>query len=412
MDVSRVRDAFPVFARGEAPVFFDNPAGTQIAGRAIDRMVAAMIEANANLGGRFATSIAAGELVDEAHAAMADFLGAASPKEIVFGQNMTTLTFAMSRAIGRTLQCGDAIVLTRMDHDANVAPWLMLAEDLGLEVKWIDFDPGSFEFDLSRLGEVITPGVKLVATGYASNLTGTIHDVAAIARAAKAVGALTYVDAVQFAPHGAIDVRALGCDFLVCSAYKFYGPHQGVLWGRLDLLEALDAYKVRPAPKAPPGKFESGTSSREALAGVLGAVEYFAWLGDTFGGTRTDQTRTARVSAGIVAADRHERTITARLIDGLEAFPKIRILGLTAKQSLARRVPTVSFVAEGHHPGAIAEAMAAEAISLWSGHNYAIEPVARLGLTDKGGVVRVGLGHYNDAEDVDRFLRALDAVLG
>lgn len=412
MDVSRVRDAFPVFARGEAPVFFDNPAGTQIAGRSIDRMVAAMIEANANLGGRFATSIAAGELVDEAHAAMADFLGAASPKEIVFGQNMTTLTFAMSRAIGRTLQRGDAIVLTRMDHDANVAPWLMLAEDLGLDVRWIDFDPGSFEFDLSRLGEVITPGVKLVATGYASNLTGTIHDVAAIARAARAVGALTYVDAVQFAPHGAIDVQALGCDFLVCSAYKFYGPHQGVLWGRLDLLEALDAYKVRPAPKAPPGKFESGTTSREALAGVLGAVEYFGWLGETFGEKRTTQTRRTLVSAGIAAAERHERAITVRLIEGLDAMPRVRILGLTAKQALARRVPTVSFVVEGVEPVAIAEAMAARNISLWSGHNYAVEPVARLGLTDKGGVVRVGLGHYNDAEDVDRFLRTLDAFLG
>ena len=301
MDASQARARFPVFARGDAPVFLDNPAGTQIAGRAIERMVAAMVERNANLGGRFRTSIEAAALVGEAHAAMASFLGAAGPDEIVFGQNMTTLTFAMSRAIGRTLKAGDAIVLTRMDHDANVAPWLMLAADLGLDVRWIDFDPDGFEFDLSRLGEVITPGVKLVAAGYASNLTGTIHDVAAIARAARAVGALTYIDAVQFAPHGLIDVQALGCDLLVCSAYKFYGPHQGILWGRRDLLQSLDAYKVRPAPSAPPGKFESGTTSREALAGVLGAVEYFAGLGDA---PRPDHRPDRQPVAGAPRADR------------------------------------------------------------------------------------------------------------
>ncbi len=403
-DIEAVRAGFPALARPDAPIFLDNPAGTQIAGRAIDRMVNAMVETNANLGGAFATSIAAGALVDEAHAAMTDFLGAGSRQEIVFGQNMTTLTFAVSRAIGRTLKAGDAIVLTRMDHDANVAPWLMLAEDLGLEVRWIDFDPESFEFDLSRLGEVLTPGVKLVATGYASNVTGTIHDVAAIARAAKAVGALTFVDAVQFAPHGLIDVQAIGCDLLVCSAYKFYGPHQGILWGRHDLLEALDAYKVRPAPSAPPGKFESGTTSREALAGVLGAVEHFESLG-------VGATRRERIASGIAAAEAYERALTERLIDGLEALPGVRIIGLTARQAMARRVPTVSFVADGRAPAGIAKAMAEANISLWSGHNYGIEPIARLGLADKGGVVRIGLGHYNTAAEVDRLIEVLGAEL-
>jgi cysteine desulfurase family protein (TIGR01976 family) len=311
----------------------------------------------------------------------------------------------MSRAIGRTLKAGDAIVLTRMDHDANVAPWLMLADDLGLDVRWIDFSPESFEFDLSRLGDVITPGVKLVATGYASNVTGTIHDVAAIARAAKAVGALTYVDAVQFAPHGLIDVSALGCDVLVCSAYKFYGPHMGVLWGRRALLESLTAYKVRPADTAPPGKFETGTGSREGMAGVLGAIDYFASLGGESG------TRRQRIAAGIAAADAHERALTWQLIDGLESMPGVTIMGLTNRQAAARRVPTVSFIAEGRGTRAIAEAMAAKGISLWSGHNYGIEPVTRLGLIDKGGVVRVGLAHYNTTEEIDRFLGELTATL-
>lgn len=410
MDVTQVRSAFPALERAGAPVYFDNPAGTQIARSAVERMVAAMVDSNANLGGLFDTSIRAGALVDAAHAAAADFLGAASADEIVFGQNMTTLTFAMSRAIGRTLKRGDAIVLTRMDHDANVAPWLMLADDLGLEVRWIDFSPESFEFDLSRLSEVITPGVKLVATGYASNVTGTIHDVAAISRAAKAVGALTFVDAVQFAPHGLIDVAAIGCDLLVCSAYKFYGPHMGVLWGRLDLLNELTAYKVRPADNAPPGKFETGTGSREGMAGVHGAIDYFAWLGE-LAGAAPSATRRERIAAGIALADTHERQITAQLIAGLEGMPGVKIMGLTSSQAAARRVPTVSFVAGGHAPATIAQAMADKGISLWSGHNYGIEPVTRLGLIDKGGVVRVGLAHYNTAAEVDRFLGELDGVL-
>jgi cysteine desulfurase family protein (TIGR01976 family) len=411
VDVELMRAAYPALA-GSGQIFFDNPAGTQIAGRAIEAMVGAMTHANANLGGYFDTSVRAEALVDEARAAAADFLGASDPREIVFGQNMTTLTFAVSRALGPTLKPGDEILVTRMDHDANIAPWLMLAEDRGLTVRWLDFDPDAYEFDLSTLDSLITDRTRIVAIGYASNLTGTIHDVAAIAARARAVGALTFVDAVQFAPHGLIDVAALGCDLLACSAYKFYGPHHGVLWGRRDLLDGLRAYQVRPAETKAPGNLETGTKSREAIAGVMGAIEHFAWIGATFGDAGEGASRRQRIAAGFAALERHERTLTRRLIDTVAAHGAARIHGLTATQTMSRRVPTVSFTVPGHDPAAIAQRMARANIALWSGDNYAIEPVARLGLTQSGGVVRVGLAAYNTAEEVDAFGRALGEILG
>src|SRR5690606_6320025 len=271
-DVDAVRRCFPGLGReqdGRPVVFFDNPAGTQMAQRSIDRMVWAMTNCNANLGGHFQTSLDAQQLVDDAREAAKDFVNARDVKEIVFGQNMTTLTFMMSRTLGPEFRPGDEVVVTRMDHDGNVTPWVMLAEGRGLTVRWLDFDPETFEFDLSSLDRVITERTRLVAVNYASNVTGTINDVQTIAKAAKAVGALVYVDAVQYAPHDVIDVQALDCDFLVCSAYKFYGPHQGVMWGRREILERLTAYKVRAADNELPTKFETGTVSREALAGVM-----------------------------------------------------------------------------------------------------------------------------------------------
>jgi cysteine desulfurase family protein (TIGR01976 family) len=406
MNIEAVRAAFPALAESgtTARIFFDNPAGTQIAGRAIERMTEAMIHRNANLGGLFETSLAAQALVDDAHQAMADFFNAADRREIVFGQNMTTLTFSISRALGRRLEPGDAIVLSRMDHDANVAPWLLLAEDRGLEVRFIDFDVSTYEFDLSQLDRLIDAKVKLVAVGYASNVTGTVNDVRTIARRAREVGALTYVDAVQFAPHGVIDVQAIGCDFLVCSAYKFYGPHHGILWGRLELLKSLTAYKVRAASDELPGKFETGTTNREELAGVLGAVEHFAWLGETAGDARPSASRRERIIAGIAAADRYERKLTARLIEGLSLMARVKIHGITERDAERRRVPTVSITVDGVDPADIARAMAAEGIYLWHGHNYGLEPIRRLGLEGRGGVLRIGLAHYNTEAEVDTFL--------
>ena len=409
MDVAAVRAAYPAIG-DDGWILLDNPAGTQMAGRAIEAMVEAMIHVNANLGGHFDASVRAEALIEEARQA-ADFLGAGDKREIVFGQNMTTITFSVSRALGATLAPGDEIVLSRMDHDANVAPWLMLARDRGLTVRWIDFEPDRCEFDLSRLDEVLGERTRIVAVGYASNLTGTIHDVRAIAERARAVGALSYVDAVQFAPHGLIDVQALGCDMLVCSAYKFYGPHQGVLWGRRELLDG--APRLPGAAGRSRGAGQSGDrhQSREAIAGVLGAIEHFAWLGETFGTVGEGAPRRARIAAGFAVLERHERALTRRLIETVTAHPSARIHGLTATQDLARRVPTVSFTAAGHDPAVIARKMAEARIALWSGDNYAVEPVARLGLAESGGVVRAGLAAYNTEAEVDAFGRVLAGML-
>lgn len=406
-DVERIRAEFPGLERmqnGRRTVFFDNPAGSQIARRAVDRMVEAMTSANANLGGVFETSIEAGARVHEAHAAAADFVNATSPDEIFFGQSMTAITFTLSRAIGRELKPDDEIVLTRMDHDGNVTPWLMLAEDRGLKIRWLDFNPETFEYDLGTLDRALTPRTRLVAVNHASNVTGTVNDVAEITRRAKSVGALVYVDAVQSAPHLPIDVQALGCDVLVCSAYKFYGPHYALAWGRRALLERLTAYKVRAASNALPFKFVNGTTNREALAGIRGAIEHFEWVGRSFGGVRPESSRRAAIVAGANAMRDYDRGLARRLIEGLRAIPGLRVLGLTREADLVRRAPTVSFDLPGHDPAVIARFMAANGINLWSGHNYGVEPVTRLGLLEKGGVVRVGPTHYNTPEEVDRFL--------
>jgi cysteine desulfurase family protein (TIGR01976 family) len=413
-DLDLIRSHFPGLDRryGNRPaVFFDNPAGTQMARRSIERMVDAMVHRNANLGGCFQTSVEAQALVDEAHEAARDFVNARSAREIVFGQNMTTMTFMMSRTLAREFSPGDEIVLTRMDHDGNVTPWVMIADERGLGIRWLDFDPETFEFDLASLEEVITPRTRLVAVNYASNVTGTINDVAAIAAAAKAMGALVYVDAVQYAPHGVIDVQALGCDLLVCSAYKFYGPHYGLLWGREELLERLTAYKVRAANDELPSKFVTGTTNREELAGVLGAMEYFAWFGSAIGGAEAAASRRERIVAGVRAMQGHDQALALRLIDGLKRMPGLRIMGISDPAHVARRAPTVSFVLDGHDPAAIAKFMASEGIHVWDGHNYGVEPVARLGLLDKGGVVRVGPAHYNTLDEIGRFLEALDTYL-
>jgi cysteine desulfurase family protein (TIGR01976 family) len=421
LDIARIRAAFPsltVTDGGRGRVYFDNPGGTQVPQHVIDRTVDCLTRANANLGGAFASTIAAGEIVDEAHRAMADFLGAASAEEIVFGQNMTTLTFHISRSIGLTLNPGDDIVVTRMDHDANIAPWLLLARDRGCTVRWLDFDPATFEFDLSRIDGVVGPRTRVFAVNYASNCTGTISDIGAIARRVKARApeAIVYVDAVQLAPHALIDVQALGCDMFVCSPYKFFGPHQGVLWGRRELLASLEPYKVRPADDALPHRFETGTLSHEGMAGTLGAVEYFAWIGETMGGQVApapgESPRRRAIRAAWHALADYELTLTRRLIDGLRARPGVTVQGITDPAALGRRVPTVSFTHERISPPVLADGFARAGIFVWSGHNYAVEVVRTLGLLDKGGVLRIGLAHYNTAEEIDFCLDVLDDMIG
>lgn len=412
IDIEALRAEFPAIEiAGSGTVFFDNPAGTQVARRSLSRMMDAMTRANANLGGFFDTSLRASALVEECRQIAAAFVNARSPDEIVFGSSMTALTFALSRALGRTFKAGDEILLTRMDHDANVAPWLKMAEDHGLTVRWLVFDPATHELDLTALDQIVTPRTRLAAINYASNVLGTINDVATIAVRVAAVGGLTFVDAVQFAPHGVIDVAALGCDFLVCSAYKFYGPHQSLLWGREELLDALPSEKVRPVADRGPGRWEQGTKCREGIAGLAGALEHFAWMGEVFGGATAAASLRERITAGVRTADTYERLLTAQLVGGLLAHGKVRIHGLTAPQLLERRVPTVSFTVEGIDPAPIAQAMAAQGFSVWSGHNYGIEPIRQLGLDESKGVLRVGLAQYNTSEEVGRFLDCLGLIL-
>jgi cysteine desulfurase family protein (TIGR01976 family) len=367
-------------------------------------MTSAMLDANANLGGAFDVSKEAVAQVRCAREAMVDFFNAFDPREIVFGQNMTTLTLAMSRTLAQGFVAGDEIILTRMDHDANVAPWLRVAEERALVVKWLDFDSSTFEYDLTRLDALLTPRTKLVAVNHASNVTGTINDVAVVARKAKRVGAIVYVDSVQYAPHGVIDVRAIGCDLLVCSAYKFYGPHHGILWGRLDLLESLQPYKVRAASDASPDKFETGTKSREAIAGILGAVEHFEWVGAEWGGAALGASRREKIVAGMQATQAYEDAMVRDLIAGLKAIPQVQIMGITADDALARRVPTISFVVKGKSTEQVARALAAQQINVWYGHNYGLEPCRRLGLLDRGGVVRLSIAQYNRPDEVERFI--------
>ncbi|MCB1379558.1 MAG: cysteine desulfurase-like protein [Alphaproteobacteria bacterium] len=402
-DTEGVRSQFPALALkddGQPRVYFDNPAGTQVPRLVIDRTVDCLSVRNANLGGYFTTTLAAGALVDAAHQACADFYNARSASEIVFGQNMTSLTFHMSRCLGRRFKAGDEIVLSRMDHDANVAPWLLLAEDLGLVVRWMDFDTGTYEFPDDALRRVLSDRTRLVALGMASNCTGTVNDAKRFCREARDAGALVYLDAVQLAPHYAIDVQDLGADFVVSSAYKWFGPHQGILWGREDLLKETFGYKVRPAGEDLPHKFETGTLSHEGMAGTLGAIEYLEQFGQ-------GATRPQRIASAWSNLAGYEQALTLRLIDGLKSFKGLTIRGITSANAMHRRVPTVSFTLDGHHPDQLARNFAKDNIFVWSGHNYAIEPVGRMGLMDKGGVLRVGLAHYNTEAEVDALLASL-----
>lgn len=419
-DPDAVRACFPALSisdGGLPRVHFDNPAGTQVPQSVVDRMSDCLLAANANLGGRFRTSERAGEVVKEAHRAMADLLNAASMDEIIFGQNMTTLTLHVSRSIGRELRPGDEIILSRMDHDANVAPWLLLARDLGLEVRWLPFDLEAFEFDLARFGELLNERTRLVCVGGASNLTGTLNDVRTISRMAREAGAWTYIDAVQSVPHVSTDVQAIGCDFLACSAYKFFGPHQGILWGRREVLERLEPYKVRPVPDRLPCAFETGTLSHEGMAGTAAAVDYLAGIGETMAGDYLAGNeaypagRRRFVHAAMDCLFDYEATLARPLLDGLGALPGITVHGVTAADALARRVPTVAFTARGMSPDAIAKQLAERNIFVWSGHNFALEAARALRIYESGGAVRVGPVHYNTVHEVERLLDALEDIL-
>ena len=409
-DIAAVRARFPSMILtddGMPRVYFDNPAGTQVPQSVVDAVSDCLIRTNANLGGFFSTTRLAVEVVDAAHEAMRDFLNAHDAGEIVFGQNATSLNFSISRSLGREFAAGDEIIVSRMDHEANVSPWLMMAEDHSLTVRWWDWNIDTFEFDLAELAALINPRTRLIAVTHASNVIGSLTDIPGVVALAKPAGALVYVDAVQTAPHIPIDVQALGCDFLVCSAYKFYGPHQGILWGKREHLERLVAYRVRPAGDELPHKFETRTLSRECMAGTTAAVEHFAWLGRTMGDPAGPGRRKA-IEAGYCALKGHEDALVRRLLDGLATLPDVRVLGITDQARLQRRVPTVSFIRESVPPATIAQALAAQNIFVWSGNNYAVEAYRKLGREHEGGV-RVGFAQYNTAAEVDRLLEYLHA---
>lgn len=409
--IDGIRCAFPALALtddGRRRIYLDNPAGTQVPRAVADAVSRCLLETNANLGGFFATTRAAERIVVEAHAAMADLLGASTHEEIVIGANMTTLTYHMSRTIGRDFRPGDEIVVTRMDHEGNVSPWLQLAEDRGLTVRFLPFDTTSWQVEETALAAVLNDRTRLVALNYASNLTGSINQVKRLTALAKQAGALVYVDAVQFAPHGLVDVQDLGCDFLACSAYKFFGPHLGILWGRRAVLEALDPYKCRCSSNALPERFELGTPQIELLAGLTAAVGHFEGVGALAGARGSRRGKIAHAYAASIA---YENRLAGQLIAGLEGVAGLAIHGITDPKRADERVPTVSFTVEGIRPETIVRQLAEEGIFVWSGHNYAWEIVHQLGIPAEDGVVRIGIAHYNTAAEIAETVDAVRRVV-
>lgn len=404
LDPFALRAKFPALQQavnGRPAVFLDGPGGTQVPQSVIDAMSLYLTRGSSNLGGPFRTSRQTDETAEDARRAMMDFLNARRPEEIVFGQNMTSLTFSMSRALARTWNAGDEIILTRLDHDANIAPWLLAAEDRGVTVRWLDFHPEDGMMALEKLPDLLSNKTRLVAVNYASNALGSITDVKRVAELAHAAGALVYVDAVHFAPHRLIDVQDLDCDFLACSAYKFFGPHTGVLYGKYELLQELTAYKVRPAPATPPGKWETGTQSFESLAGVTAAVDYLVNLGG-YAGSR----RQRLVQAMDLIRD-YETGLSDHFLRWATAVPGLRIYGVTDIERLEQRAPTFAVSLDGHAPEDVASHLGERGFFVWHGHYYAVAVMERLGLLEQGGLVRIGFVHYNTTGEIDRLLTAL-----
>ncbi|MEA2024018.1 MAG: cysteine desulfurase-like protein, partial [Actinomycetota bacterium] len=380
--------------------YLDGPGGTQVPETVIEAMADFMRAGGSNLGGPFVTSRETDAVTASARSAIADVFGA-SPDEIAFGQNMTSLTLSVSRALGATWDPGDNVVVTRLDHDGNVWPWVIAARDAGAEIRWLDFDPDDgCRLQVDDLESVIDERTRLVAVTHASNAVGTVTDPTPIIDAAHGVGALTYVDAVHYSPHGLVDVTALGTDFLVASAYKFFGPHTGCLYGRSEILDFVDAYKIRPAPDDPPDKWETGTQSFESLAGVAAAVDYLASMGT--GETRRDRIRSAMKQIGA-----YERSLSQRFLEGIARTSGVSLYGRTDADG---RTPTFAISVDGVHPDAVAEALGDLGIFVWSGDYYAVEVMQRLGVADKGGLVRIGFVHYNTLDEVDRAVAALASI--
>jgi cysteine desulfurase family protein (TIGR01976 family) len=403
--VDWVRGQFPALRKriGNRPVIYlDGPGGTQVSEKVIHRMTNYLQTSNSNLGGRFATSVQTGEIVSRTRIALTEFFNARRPQEIVFGQNMTSLTFALSRSLARAWSRDAEIVVTSLDHDANIAPWRLAAADRNVAVKTWEVRKQTCSLDLEDLQPLLNERTALIAVTLASNASGSHVDIRGVAELAKAVGAKVFVDAVHFAPHGRIDVQALGCDFLACSAYKFFGPHIGLLWGREELLLQLESFKVRPAPSRPPGKWETGTQSFESIAGTLGALEYLRDLANAANKTS--------LADAMELVRRYELTLSKHFLGGITRNARIKLYGISDPLEAMRRTPTFAICVDGVGPDDVAQKLSDIGIFVWSGDFYAVDLIERLGLKEKGGVVRIGFVHYNTLEEVDKVLQALQQI--
>ena len=409
LDLTRVRSQFPSLSQtvaGQPAVFLDGPGGTQVPQRVIDAISDYLKNSNANTCGAYATSRRTDAVIAGARAAMADFF-ACDPDEVVFGPNMTTLTFALSRSLGRELGPGDEILLTHLDHDANVSPWRAL-EERGVTIRFVDVNQEDCTLNMADLAQKLNSRTRVVAVGYASNAVGTINDVREIVRLAHQKGALAYIDAVHYAPHGPIDVRALDCDFLVCSSYKFFGPHMGILYGKREHLQRLQPYKLRANTNAVPNRWEWGTLNHECIAGIAACVEYLADLGRQV--DPSVSTRRAALLAAYSAIQQHERGLVEMLIGGLLALPGLKFYGISDVAKLDRRCPTVAVRITGHTPLDLATRLGERGIFTWDGNYYALNLTERLDVEKDGGFLRIGLAHYNTAAEVQRLLQGLREI--
>ena len=403
--VQLVRDQFP--ALNSPSIFFDNPAGTQVPRQVVDAVSSSLIRAASGPGGYFQASREAESIYNRAHSSMAELLGGTSGREILIGQSMTMLTFQISRALGRGWKPGDEIIVTRMDHEGNIAPWVRLAEENGFTIRWLPFNRETWRIEPNDLKALLNEKTRLVALNYASNLTGSINPVAELTAIAKSAGSLVYVDAVQFVPHGFVDVSALGCDFFLCSSYKFFGPHLGVLWGREAILADLPPYTARCATKELPGRHGNGTPQTELLAGLAAAVDYLVWLGEQIG---TVGDRRSKLAGAYRAATSYEMTLGRQLIEGVSGIPGVEIHGITDIAHFDKRVPTVSITHKNHSTASMARALGGRGINVWSGNNYALEVTRQLGLDENEGVLRMGLAHYNTSSEVSKVLETFRSV--
>jgi cysteine desulfurase family protein (TIGR01976 family) len=405
LDLNAVRSRFPALSsveNGKPVAYLDGPGGSQVPDSVVEALSTYLVRDNANLGGAFRASRATDEALEEGRRAIADFVGGA-PEEIAFGANMTTLNFLLAHAVARTLEPGDEIVTTWLDHDANVSPWLLIAQDRGLKVHQLDVVEPSLELDLDALERLVGPRTKVVAFTLASNAVGTVSDAARVSEIAHRVGALAWADAVHYAPHRRIDVAALGVDVLLCSPYKFFGPHLGCAWGRKELFEAWPADRVRPADEFPAGhRFETGTQSHEAIVAATAAVDYIASLGE-------GADRRAKLDDAYVRVRAYEEELSAHALGRLAAMPGVTVYGFADPADAGRRTPTFCLRVAGRTPRELAEALGDEGIAAWDGNYYALSTMQRLGLEEQGGGLRIGFLHYTTREEVDR---ALDVIEG